>query len=250
MRRRRAIVDVARRWTRRILRAAESPRAGPTPDVTMTTIHARSPHPARRGAALKGCLIASAVVVGLLFVVGLWLVSVNNGQIAKREGAEAAWSNVESEYKRRYDLVPNLVATVQGAADFEQQTITAVTEARASVGRVQITGVPDAQQMQSFLQAQEGLAGALQRLMVVAENYPTLRATGSFQDLQVQLEGTENRINVARQDYNSAVATYNVSIQAFPGLFLAALARREKMVKFEASVVEHETPKVDFGGQR
>src|SRR5262249_54289360 len=141
------------------------------------------------------------------------------------EKTTAAWSEIDNQYKRRYDLIPNLVETVKGAADFEKSTLTAVVEARAAVGRVQMPDkLPtDPAQLDAYIKAQQGLSGALGRLFAVAENYPQLKATQNFLSLQDQIEGTENRIAVARRDYIDAVRVYNTSIRAFPGNLIAGL---------------------------
>jgi LemA protein len=140
-----------------------------------------------RGAA-RGAIL---LVAGIVLVLGIVLVSSYNGLVGKKEKVGAAWSQIDNEYKRRNDLVPNLVATVQGAANFEKSTLTAVTEARASVGRVQLPkDVPtDEKQLAAYIAAQQGLGAALGRLMVVAEAYPDLKSSAAFRDLQVQLEG-------------------------------------------------------------
>jgi len=149
------------------------------------------------------------------------------------EQVKAAWSQVENQYQRRSDLIPNLVNTVKGYAAHEQETLTAVTEARAKVGGLQAT--PDLlnnpQAMQQFVQAQQTLGSALQRLMVVVERYPDLKANQNFLALQSQLEGTENRISVARRDYIAAVQTYNTEIRTFPGRIWHSLLYSDMKVR-------------------
>jgi LemA protein len=154
-------------------------------------------------------------------------------------------------YQRRADLVPNLVNTVKGAANFEKSTLTAVTDARASVGRVQIQGgsaPTDAQQLAAFDRAQGQLGSALSRLLVVSEAYPQLTATANFRDLQAQLEGTENRIAVERRNFNSAVQAYDAAIRRFPGVLLAGAFGFTARPYFAASPGAETAPKVDFGG--
>jgi len=171
-------------------------------------------------------------------------------QIQKNEEAVfSAWADVEATYQRRADLIPNLVETVKAYAAHEQETLQAVTEARASVGQAQInTGdLGDPAAMQKFQQAQGALSGALSRLLVTVERYPDLKANQNFMDLQHQLEGTENRINVARQRYNQAVQTFNGSIRTFPNnltnKFLLNLERKEP---FKAEAGAETAPKVKF----
>jgi len=171
-------------------------------------------------------------------------------QIQKNEeGVFAAWANVEATYQRRADLIPNLVETVKGYAAHEQETLQSVTTARASVGQTQINpgDLSDPAKMQQFQQAQGALSGALSRLLVVAERYPDLKANQNFLDLQHQLEGTENRINVARQRYNQAVQTFNSFIRSFPNNltnnFLLHLERKEP---FKATAGAETAPAVKF----
>jgi LemA protein len=172
-----------------------------------------------------------------------------NTMQANEEGVLAAWGDVEAAYQRRADLIPNLVEVVKGYAKHEADTLTAVTEARAKVGSVQATKqlINDPQAFAKFQQAQGELSGALQRLMVVVERYPDLKANQNFLDLQNQLEGTENRINVARVRYNKAVETFNVSIRTFPNnltnSLLLHLARKEP---FKAEEGAKTAPKVKF----
>ncbi|MBA3014557.1 MAG: LemA family protein [Proteobacteria bacterium] len=165
------------------------------------------------------------------------------------EAVNAAWGDVEASYQRRADLIPSLVETVKGYAAHENETLTAVTEARAKVGQVKIGAdvMNDPQAFANFQAAQGGLSSALSRLMVVAENYPDLKASQSFQDFQHQLEGTENRINVARVRYNQAVQVFNTSIRTFPNNltnnFLLHLPRRES---FKAEAGAEKAPSVKF----
>lgn len=206
---------------------------------------------ARRGAISKGCLIglavAGALVLGL--VVLLW--GGYNSLVGTQEDARQKWAQVENQYKRRFELVPNLVETVKGAANFEQETIQNVTQARASVGRVQLpAGLPtDQAQLDEFGKAQAQLGGALSRLLVVSEQYPQLRATENFRTLQDQLEGTENRIAVAREDYTRAVASYNKSVRTFPKNLLANAFNFPPLPQFTAPAEEQVVPKVDFGAK-
>ena len=172
-----------------------------------------------------------------------------NEMQAKEEGVFAAWGDVEAAYQRRTDLVPNLVEIVKGYAKHESETLKAVTEARAKVGSVQVSKemLAKPEQMAHFQQAQSQLGSALSRLLVVSEQYPNLKANQNFMDLQNQLEGTENRINVARVRYNRAVQEFNVSIRTFPNSMtnslLLHLARKEP---FKADEGAKTAPKVKF----
>jgi LemA protein len=195
-----------------------------------------------------GCIVAVVVVVIVVAIIGGSLVGRYNNLVTLQESTEAAWSEVDNQYKRRYDLVPQLVATVQGAADFERETLDAVTEARASVGRVQLPpGLPtDPGALQQYMQAQGQLGATLGRLFAVAEAYPQLRATQNFLSLQDQLEGTENRITVARRDYIDAVRVYNTTLRRFPTNFIGGMFGFETLAQLTADESERETPEVEF----
>jgi LemA protein len=208
--------------------------------------------PSRRGAVARGCLIAGgigAALLGLVLLLGAVFWSKFNQLTAGRESVKMHWAEIDNQYKRRFDLIPNLVETVKGAADFEKSTLDAVTQARASVGKVQLPGnLPtDPAQLQAYMQAQQSLSGALSRLFAVAENYPQLRGTQNFLSLQDQIEGTENRVAVARRDYLEAVRLYNTSAQTFPGNVIAGLFHFETIPQLEIAPEERATPKVDFG---
>jgi LemA protein len=196
--------------------------------------------------------LAMFVVLGLIAVVavgGLMGVGTYNTLVALGQGVDAQWAQVENVYQRRADLVPNLVATVQGAANFEQSTLTAVTEARASVGKVQLSGkdlVNNPEAFAQWQQAQQGLSGALSRLLAVAENYPDLKASANFRDLQAQLEGTENRITVERMRFNESAQAYNTARLRFPANIVASLAGFGEKAYFKAQAGAAETPKVQF----
>lgn len=194
-----------------------------------------------------GLLIASIVliVIGLAFFAG---VGSYNGLVTADEAVVQSWADVETQYQRRADLIPNLVNTVSGAADFEQETLTAVTEARARATSINLSAddLGDPARMEEFMAAQQSLGGALGRLLVVSENYPDLRATEAFRDLQAQLEGTENRINVARRDYNGAVAEYNGKVRRFPGSIVASMTGFDRKTPFEAREGAEDAPTVDF----
>lgn len=188
-------------------------------------------------------VLAAIVVGGLLYGTGLY-----NGLVNRSQAVDAQWAQVQNVYQRRADLVPNLVATVSGAANFEKSTLTEITEARASVGKVQLNagGAPTAAQLAQFEQAQGTLSSALSRLLVVAENYPSLKATANFQDLQAQLEGTENRISVERGRFNEVVQGYNSAIKRVPAAFFAAMLGFKEKAYFTATPGAEAAPKVQF----
>ena len=167
--------------------------------------------------------------------------------VVARESVTAQWSQVENVYQRRSDLIPNLVSTVKGYADFEKETLTQVVEARAKATSVNINPEKlDAQSLQNFQQAQSGLSSALGRLMVVVEKYPELKANQGFLDLQAQLEGTENRITVERQKFNQTAQNYNTLIQNFPTNFIAGWFGFDKKAYFEAEKGAEKAPQVKF----
>ena len=212
----------------------------------MQTRGIRSARETRRG--VSGCWLAAGAVVLTALALGGCAVSKYNGIVTNQTYVEKQWSEIGNQYKRRFDLVPQLVETVKGAANFEQSTITAVTEARASVGKLQIApGVPtDDQAMMKFLSAQQELGSSLSRLLVTVENYPELRATANFLSLQDQLEGNENRIAVARRDYIDAVQRYNAEIRKFPATLIAASFGFEKFPQLEFESESTAVPKVEF----
>lgn len=187
----------------------------------------------------------------LLFVSMLFTLSGcgYNQMQANEEAVKAAWGDVESSYQRRSDLIPNLVEVVKGYAKHERETLTAVTEARAKVGSIQVSKniLDDPKAFSQFQQAQGEMSSALSRLMVVVEKYPDLKANQNFQDLQHQLEGTENRINVARTRYNKSVEVFNTSIRIFPNSLTNSLLLHLKMREpFKAEAGAERAPKVQF----
>ncbi len=206
----------------------------------------------RRGAIQKGCLIGLGCVVVLVVIAGLTGVGQYNSLVSSQEDARQKWAEVENQYKRRNDLISNLVETVKGASNFEQETLTQVTEARASVGRAQLpTDLPtDAAQLDAYIRAQQSLGSALSRLMVVVEQYPELRTTENFLSLQDQLEGTENRITKAREDYTMAVQRYNTGVRSFPKSLFAGMLGFQPLPQFTILPEESAVPKVDFGKPR
>lgn len=198
----------------------------------------------------RGCLI-SILVVGFIVVVVIgivmWGTGIYNNMVNMNEQVTSQWGNVETQYQRRADLIPNFVNTVKGAAEFEQSTLTQVIEARARATSVTIdpTNMTEAN-MQQFQQAQGELSSALSRLMVVVEKYPELRATQNFRDLQVELEGTENRISVERRKFNDVARTYNTYIRRFPQNFLAGMFGFQPKPYFEADAGSEKAPVVQF----
>jgi LemA protein len=169
-----------------------------------------------------------------------------NRLVSLQEGVEGAWSQVENVYQRRADLIPNLVATVKGAAEFEQETLTQVIEARAKISQMKFESAPTAAEMTEFQQAQDGLSSALSRLLVVVERYPELKAVDTFRDLQAQLEGTENRITVERKRFNDATREYNTLRRQFPTLLIAKMFGFEEKPYFQATPGADAPPTVEF----
>lgn len=196
---------------------------------------------------LSGGWIA-LIVIGAVFVITLlWGVRTNNRMITAEEGVNGAWAQVENVYQRRMDLIPNLVNTVKGAADFERGTLEAVIDARSKATSVQVDADNLSEEnIAAFQKAQDGLSTALSRLMVTVERYPELKATQNFRDLQAQLEGTENRITVERNKFNEVVKTYNTMIRKFPNSIIAGIGGFEKKGYFKASEGADEAPEVNF----
>ncbi|MDO8543723.1 MAG: LemA family protein [Opitutaceae bacterium] len=193
------------------------------------------------------------VVLGLLIaggvIIGLWGAGIYNRLVSLQQGTDAAWAQVQNVYQRRADLIPNLVNTVSGAANFERTTLNEVVEARASVGKVAVpTGAAptDPQQLAQFERAQAQLSSALSRLLVVVERYPDLKATTAFRDLQAQLEGTENRIAVERGRFNEAVQAYNTAIRRFPAAIIAGMFGHHPRPYFVATEGADKPPPVNF----
>ncbi|KAB2644475.1 MAG: LemA family protein [Verrucomicrobia bacterium] len=194
-------------------------------------------------------LIIAAIVVFLAISSVVFVVGIYNGLVSASQSVDAAWAQVQNVYQRRADLVPNLVQTVAGAAQFEQSTMVEVTEARASVGRAQLNtnqAPTDPAQLAAFQQAQGQLGTALSRLLVVSERYPDLKSSQNFRDLQAQLEGTENRISVERERFNTAVQVYNIKVRSFPAIFLAGFMGYGPKPYFTANPTSETAPSVKF----
>lgn len=191
--------------------------------------------------------IIGIVVIGIVLISIFSAISMYNKMPGLEEGVNSQWAKVESAYQRRSDLIPNLVNTVKGVANFEQQTLTAVVEARAKATAVNIKPENlNAESIKQFQQAQSGLSSALSKLMVVVEKYPELKATQNFLELQSQLEGTENRINVERNKFNETAQAYNTYIRKFPNNMFAGMFGFEKKAYFEAEEGAQKAPEVKF----
>ena len=197
---------------------------------------------------MKSKWLVPGIILGGLLLLAMIIGGSYNGLVNNRENVQKTFANVQTQYQRRADLIPNLVNTVKGAANFEQSTLTQVTEARAKATSIQIDpSKATPAQLQQYQNSQGELSQALGRLLAVTENYPELRATEAFRDLQAQLEGTENRITVARKDYNDASAGYNARIQRFPTNITAGIFGFDKFPYFQAESGAQNAPTVDFG---
>jgi LemA protein len=201
---------------------------------------------------VKAGLVIAAVVLIPVLILGGCAASKYNEIVKKETAVEAKWADVQNQYKRRSDLIPQLVEVVKGAKNFEQQTLTAVTQARAATTSINVPAsvFEDPAAAARYLQAQQGLTGALRQLFAVAENYPELKATQAFRDLQVQIEGTENRVTIARADYIEAVREFNVAIRTFPGNIAAKFMGKkeiEQLTFVEGEAALAKPPAIDFG---
>ncbi len=192
---------------------------------------------------MKKYLVPIVVIV----LLGLWVMNSYNGIIGKEENVNEAWAKVESSYQRRSDLIGNLVNTVKGAADFEKSTLEAVINARSKATSINIDPsniTPE--QLAQFNKAQSGLSSALSRLLVTVERYPELKANQNFLELQSQLEGTENRINVARDRFNESAKNYNTTVRKFPGSLVASIFGFDAKAYYEAEAGSEKAPDVKF----
>src|SRR5271156_2015120 len=190
-----------------------------------------------------------AIILGILVILIAVAGASYNRLVRLSQAADSQWAQVQNVYQRRADLIPNLVATVSGAANFEKSTLTEITTARASVGQVKLdpnTAPSDPAKLAAFEQAQGQLGSALSRLLVVVEKYPDLKATEGFRDLQASLEGTENRIAVERRDFNTAVQNYNTAVKSFPAVFYAGAFGFQPKPYFAAAPGAETAPKVQF----
>jgi LemA protein len=195
-----------------------------------------------------GCAVLA--VLGILILIAVVIAGGSYNRLVKlSQQVDNSWAQVQADYQRRADLIPNLVATVSGAANFEKSTLEAVTDARASVGKITpgSTAAPtDPAKLAEFDRAQSQLSSALSRLLVVVERYPDLKANNNFVVLQAQLEGTENRITVARRDFNNAVQAYDTAIKSFPAVLYAAVLGFKEKPYFAAAAGAETAPKVQF----
>ena len=192
-------------------------------------------------------LLTVLIVLGVIALVIFWGVGSRNSMATSDQDVKAKWANVQSAYQRRADLIPNLVKTVQGVANFEKSTLTAVIEARASATHMKLDSKDlSPENLQKYQAAQSSLGGALSRLMVVAENYPQLKATENFSVLQDQLEGTENRIKEERDNFNAAVQAYNSLIVTFPNSLIASFSGFAEKAFFQADAGSDKAPEVNF----
>jgi LemA protein len=192
--------------------------------------------------------IILAAVAGFFVILVIWAAAGYNSLVGIEQEVNTKFANVQTQYQRRADLIPNLVNTVKGAADFEQTTLTEVTEARTKATSIQIDpSKASPEQLQQYQNAQGELSQALGKLLAITENYPQLTATQNFKDLQVQLEGTENRIQVSRADYNQALKAYNTKVKRFPTVILSSLFGFDQKPYFEAAAGAQEAPSVNFG---
>jgi len=189
-----------------------------------------------------------AIVGGVVLLIVMMVLGTYNSLVTDREKVVTAFSNVQTQYQRRADLIPNLVSTVKGASNFEQDTLTQVVEARSKATSITIDASKSTSaDMQKYMDAQNGVTSSLSRLIAVAEAYPTLTATATYQDLMNQLEGTENRIQVARTDFNEVARPYNTRIQTFPTNLIAGMFGFTSRPYFEASAGSENVPTVNFG---
>lgn len=209
----------------------------------MLKLRAANPRSGGAGVVALGII---GVLVLLVIIFAVWAVGVNNKIVRLNQAADAAWAQVQSQYQRRLDLIPNLVSTVKGAAQQEVQVVVGAVEARAKATQVNINP-SDPAQFQQFAEAQSALGGALSRLLVTVEKYPEIRTNQNFLELQSQIEGTENRISVERMNFNKAVQEYNNAVLTFPGSLIAGFRNFQKRPFFQGDIEAQKAPKVDFG---
>ena len=187
------------------------------------------------------------ILMAIVALFSMTSCSTYNNMVTKEEGVKSAWSNVETQYQRRADLIPNLVATVKGYAEHEKSTLDAVVEARAKATSVNIAlDQITPENIAKFQEAQSAVTSALGRLIAVSENYPELKANQNFLELQAQLEGTENRITVARKEFNDATQAYNIAVRRFPANIIAKIFDFEQKPYYKADATASEAPKVEF----
>ena len=190
---------------------------------------------------------SNMIIIGVIALVAIWGISVYNGLVTMEEDVNGQWSNVETQYQRRADLIPNLVSTVKGYASHEQETLEGVVQARSAATQIKVD-VNDLteEKLAEFQKAQGAVTSALGKLLAITETYPDLKANQNFLELQAQLEGTENRINVARTNFNNTAKEFNTAIRRFPKSILAGLFGFKKRAYFEAAEGAEQAPKVEF----
>lgn len=194
----------------------------------------------------KIALIVLGSIVGFFVFIALLIAGSYNGMVGREQAVQEAWSQVETQYQRRTDLVPQLVEVVRGIADQEEDVLTAVTEARASASQIKVDDQSDAKQLKRYAAAQGDFESALSRLLVTVEAYPQIASQQNFANLQAQIEGTENRISVARQRYNTEVTSYNTAIKSFPRNILAGIFGFDEYERFEADEGAENAPNIDL----
>ena len=185
------------------------------------------------------------VILGIVVILFFWGCSSYNGLVTANQQVQTKWSNVETNYQRRTDLYNSVIKTIEGSANFEKSTLTQVIQARAKATSINVD-INDPQSLQAYQNAQAGLQSSFGRLLAVAENYPDLKTTAAFQGFQTQIEGTENRINVARQDYNSAVQSYNLKVKTFPNNIFAGIFGYHEKAFYKADVGSEKAPDINF----
>lgn len=184
-------------------------------------------------------------IVGFIVILFFWGCNGYNGLISADQGVKKVWSNVETNYQRRTDLYSSVIKTIEGSANFEKSTLKEVLEARSKATQVQVN-VNDPASLEAYQKAQSNLQGSFSRLMAVAENYPNLKTTDAFRDFQTQIEGTENRINIARQDYNKAIEDFNLRVKRFPSVILARLFGYNEKPYYKADEGSEKAPEIKF----
>lgn len=200
-----------------------------------------------RGLKMKSMKKSTIIIIEVLALIAIWAVTGYNGLVAMEENVNGQWSNVETQYQRRADLIPNLVNTVKGYASHERETLEGVIEARSKATRITVNAEDlTPEKLAEYQKAQGAVTSALGKLLAITENYPELKANQNFLELQAQLEGTENRINVARTNFNNTAKEFNTSIRRFPKNILAGLFGFEKRAYFEAAEGAEQAPKVEF----
>ena len=200
-----------------------------------------------RGLKMKSMKKSTIIIIAVLALLAIWAVTGYNGLVAMEENVNGQWSNVETQYQRRADLIPNLVNTVKGYASHERETLEGVIEARSKATRITVNAEDlTPEKLAEYQKAQGAVTSALGKLLAITENYPELKANQNFLELQAQLEGTEHRINVARTNFNNTAKEFNTSIRRFPKNILAGLFGFEKRAYFEAAEGAEQAPKVEF----